>query len=199
MDLRYYPVAVVDVQLFEVEGFDAVLVGPGMQGLLEYLTCLVDLQLGRTHLFHHRQADVAHREDVCRGQVGEHVLEHVALGMGEGVVVVVQILRHRDLEWRPVIAVGIEEEFPRPRILERHELVDVGLAVDDALVGSTHRRQRGGMGGRGKQVVHGVHWQASQSGSSREHACPLGMGAERERLAGSAVVFSTLVAPSVRR
>ena len=41
----------------------------------------------------------------------------------------VHFLRH------PVVGAGGEVLLPGPLVLERHQLVDVGLAVDDALVG----------------------------------------------------------------
>ena len=115
-----------------------------MQRFFIDLAGLVDLQFGCAHLFHHRQADVAHGQDVGSRQVGEHVLENVALGRAELVVVVVHVLRHGDFQRRPVVAVGLEEELPGPGVLERRQLVDVGLAIDDALVGGVDRRQRGG-------------------------------------------------------
>ena len=68
--------------------------------------------------------------------------ENVALGGRELVVVVVYVLGHGDFQRRPVVTVGLEEELPGPRILEGRELVDVGVAADDALVGGIHRGQR---------------------------------------------------------
>jgi hypothetical protein len=142
-----HPVAVVDLLLVEADALDAVLVGPGVQGFLIHLAGLVDLQLGGAHLLHHRQADVAHGQDVGGGEVGQHVLEDVALGAAQLVVVVVHVLGHGDLQGRPVVAVGLEEELPGPGVLEGRQLVDVGLATDDALVGGIHRGQGMAQGG----------------------------------------------------
>ena len=45
------------------------------------------------------------------------------------------VARHVDFLRHPVVGAGGEVLLPRPLVLERHQLVDVGLAVDDALVG----------------------------------------------------------------
>jgi hypothetical protein len=141
VNLRHDTVAVVDFLLVQADAFDAMLVGPGVQGFFIDLPGLVDLQLGRTHLLHDRQADVAHGQDVRGRQIRQHVLEDMALGAGQLVVIVVHVLRHADFQRRPVVAVGFQEELPGPGVLERRQLVDVGLAIDDALVGRIDRGQ----------------------------------------------------------
>ena len=60
-----------------------------------------------------------------------------ALVLGEAVRVFPQgnVARHLDFLRHPVVRTGGEIFFPGPFIFERHQLVDVGLTVDDALVG----------------------------------------------------------------
>src|SRR5690606_28147118 len=151
VDLGHHPVAVVDFALVQIEGFDAVLVGPGVQGFFVYLAGLVDLQFRGAHFFHHGQADVAHGQDVRGGQVGQYVFVHVLLRRGQAVVVVVDVLGHVDVQRGPVVFVGVHEVFPGPGVLEGCQLVDVGFAVDDAFVVYVHRRRAGA----GRRLVFG--------------------------------------------
>ncbi len=139
VNLRHHAVAVVNLELVQAQGFDAVLISPGMHRFFIDLARLVDLQLGGGHLFHHRQADVAHGQDIARSEVGEHALIDVALLQGELVLVILHILGHVDVQRRPVVLVGVEKEFPGPRVLERRQLVDIGLAIDDPLILSAYR------------------------------------------------------------
>jgi len=73
-------------------------------------------------------------------------LDHAALIFGQtvgvfpqgDVTVHVHFLRH------PVIGAGGQIFFPSPFVFEGHQLVDVGLTVDDALVSSIHAAWRCG-------------------------------------------------------
>src|SRR5690606_24717646 len=100
--------------------------------------------------------------DVVGGQrVGRHeeaqvALDDAALVLGEAVRVLpegdvavhVHFLRH------PVVGAGGQVLLPGPLVLEGDELVDVGLAVDDALVGGGHAASAGG-GTRGRLRCRG--------------------------------------------
>lgn len=57
-------------------------------------------------------------------------------------MVVMHILRHIDVERCPMVFVGIEEEFPCPRVFEGCELINVATAVNNALVFGTNRLLR---------------------------------------------------------
>lgn len=66
----------------------------------------------------------------------------------------IHFLRH------PVVGAGGEVLLPGPLVFERHQLVHVGLAVDDALVGRLHAAGRGGLadelGGRDRDAGDAV-------------------------------------------
>src|SRR5690606_33068904 len=48
------------------------------------------------------------------------------------------VARHVDLLRHPVVGASGQVFFPGPFVFERHQLIDVGGAVDDALVGGAH-------------------------------------------------------------
>ncbi len=125
-----------------------------MHGFLIDLARLVDLQFGRAHLFHHRQADIAHGEDIGSGQVGQHVGVHMFFFQRQFVMIVVDILRHVDIQRRPVVLVGVQEIIPGPGVLERGQLVDVGHTIDNTLV---VRIDRAGIIGLGRNILWRIH------------------------------------------
>ena len=67
-------------------------------------------------------------------------LDDAALVFGQAVRVFPgrDVARHVDLLRHPVVGAGGEVFFPSPFVFERHQLVDVGLAIDDALVSGVH-------------------------------------------------------------
>ena len=74
----------------------------------------------------------------------EVALDDQPLVVGQAVRVLPQldVALHVDLLRHPVVGAAGEVLVPRPPVLERHELVDVGRAVDDALVLEPHAAGR---------------------------------------------------------
>ena len=78
----------------------------------------------------------------------EVALDEAALVFGQAVRVLPQldVALHVDFLRHPVVGAAGQVLVPGPLVLERHQLVDVGLAVDDALVVGVHaarlRRRR---------------------------------------------------------
>jgi hypothetical protein len=66
------------------------------------------------------------------------LLEDVAFGGRELVMVVVYVLRHVDFQRGPVVAVGLEEIVPGPGVLGGHQIVHALFAADQAFVVRRH-------------------------------------------------------------
>ena len=84
------------------------------------------------------------------------------------------VARHVDFLRHPVVGAGGEVLLPGPLVLERHQLVDVGLAVDDALVGGVDAaraigaaRRRGSGGARARVVERATAAASGASASAR--------------------------------
>src|SRR3546814_15777852 len=79
--------------------------------------------------------------DVCSSDLGDKeakvALDDTALVFSEAVRVFPErdVARHIDFLRHPVIGASGQILFPSPFVFERHQLVAVGLAVDDAFVG----------------------------------------------------------------
>jgi len=84
--------------------------------------------------------DVVRGEAVGGDEEAEVALDDEALVVGQPARVLPQldVALHVDLLRHPVVRAAREVLLPRPAVLERHELVDVGRAVDDALVLDAH-------------------------------------------------------------
>jgi hypothetical protein len=96
--------------------------------------------LGRRDVAVGAQHDVVGGQRVGGDEEAEVALDDAALVFGQAVGVLPQrdVARHVHFLRHPVVGAGGEVFFPGPLVLERHQLVDVGLAVDDALVGGVH-------------------------------------------------------------
>ena len=124
-----------------------------MDGFFKRLTQQELSALGRGDVAVGAQRDVVGRQRVRGHEEAEVALDDATLVFGQtvgvfperDVAVHVHFLRH------PVVGTGGEVFFPGPLVLEGHQLVDVGLTVDDALVGHVDATLagRGGRSGGG--------------------------------------------------
>ena len=91
------------------------------------------------------QHDVVGGQRVGRDEEAEVALDDAALVFGQSVRVFPQrdVARHVHLLRHPVVGAGGQVFFPGPLVLERDQLVDVGLAVDDAFVCSVDALRAG--------------------------------------------------------
>ncbi len=121
---------------FEPQALHDVLVGVRVDRLLERLPQQVLAALGRGDVAIRAEHDVVGGQRVRRDEEAQVALDDEALVLGQAVGVLPQldVALHVDLLRHPVVGAGGEILVPCPAILERHELVDVGGAVDDALV-----------------------------------------------------------------
>ena len=129
-------VRVEDLALVQAQRLDDVLVGVGVDRLLEGLAQQVLAALGRGDVPVGAEHDVVGRERVGGDEEAEVALDDAALVLGQPVRVLPQrdVAAHVDFLRHPVVGAGGEVLLPGPLVLERHQLVDVGAAVDDALV-----------------------------------------------------------------
>ena len=162
---------VVGVEHFafvEAERFDDVLVGVGVNGFVEGLAQQELAAFRRGDLAVGAEHDVVGGEAVGGDEEAEVALDqaHFVFRQLAGfplfdVALHVHFLRH------PVVGALRQVFFPGPLVLERDELVDVGLAVDHALVAGVdaagavgvHRVVGGGNGGdRVFKAQHANSW-----------------------------------------
>jgi len=133
-------VRVEDLALVEAERLHDVLVGVRVDRLLEGLAQQELAALGSGDV------PVGAQHDVVRGQrVGSHeeaevALDQATLVVGQAVRVLPErdVAAHVDFLRHPVVGAGGQVLLPGPLVLERHQLVDVGAAVDDPLVFDAH-------------------------------------------------------------
>src|SRR5207248_10382596 len=117
--------------------------------------------------------DVTRREAIGSYEEAQIALDHAPLVLGQAVRVFPQgdVATHIDFLRHPVIRAGGEVFFPRPFVFERHELIDVGARVDDALVLDAHAavavsggiallRKSGGRGRRRRQPAYRLQVEA---------------------------------------
>ena len=130
-------VGVEDLALVQPERLDDVLVGVGVDRLLERLAQQELAALGRRDVAVGAEHDVVGGQRIGGDEEAEVALDDAALVFGQAVRILPgrDVARHVDFLRHPVVGAGGEVLLPRPLVLERHQLVDVGLAVDDALVG----------------------------------------------------------------
>ena len=118
------------------EALDDVLVGVRVDRFLERLAQQVLPALGRRDVAIGAEHDVVGGERIGGDEEAEVALDDEALVVGQAVRVLPQldVALHVHFLRHPVVGAGGEVLVPRPAVLERDELVDVGRAVDDALV-----------------------------------------------------------------
>ena len=124
---------------------DDVLIGVGVDGLLEGLAQQELSALGRGDVAVGAQHDVVGRQRIGSDEEAEIALDDAALVFGQTVWVFPcrDVARHVDFVGHPVIGARGEVFLPRPLVLEGHQLVDVGAAVDDAFVSRVDSPSRG--------------------------------------------------------
>ncbi len=135
-------IRVEDFALVETERLDDVLVRVRVDRLFERLAQQELAALGRRDVAIGAEHDVVGGERVGRDEEAEVALDDAALVFGQAVRVFPQgdVARHVHFLRHPVVGATGQILFPRPLVLERHQLIDVGLAVDDALVGDIDAR-----------------------------------------------------------
>jgi hypothetical protein len=129
-------VHVENLALVHAQRLDAVLVGVGVDRFLEGLAQNVLTALGVGDQAIHGQHQIVGDKGVGRGEEAKAALDDQALVVGQAglalpqsdVRIHVHFLRH------PVVGATIQVLLPGPVVLEGHQLVEVGAAVDHALV-----------------------------------------------------------------
>lgn len=153
-------VGVEDFAFVQAEAFDDVLVGVGVDGLVEGLAQQELAAFRRRDLAVGAEHDIVGSQAVGGDEEAEVALDdaHFVFAQLAGlplldVALHVHFLRH------PVVCALGQVLLPCPLVFERHQLVHVGLAVDDALVDRVDAVRHGGgsrigrYGRRGDVVV----------------------------------------------
>ncbi len=144
-DRLHLVIGVEHLALVQAEALHDVLVGVGVDGLLEGLAQQILTALRRRDVAVGAQHDVVRRQRVRGDEEAEVALDDPTLVVGEPVRVLPQgdVAGHVHFLRHPVVRAARQVLLPRPLVLERHELVDVGLSVDDALVLDADAAERG--------------------------------------------------------
>ena len=89
--------------------------------------------------------DVVGGERIGRHEKAKVALDEPPLVLGQSVRILPQrdVTRHVHFLRHPVIGAGCEVLLPGPFVFERDQLVDIGRAIDDSLVGSVDAAQLG--------------------------------------------------------
>ncbi|CRM09664.1 hypothetical protein [Pseudomonas sp. 31 E 6] len=127
-------VHVEDLAFIHGQRFDAVLVGVGVDRFFEGLAqdVLAALRVGDQAV--HGQHQVVGDQRVGGGEEAQVAHDDAAFVVGEAFGVFPQgdVGGHVDLLRHPVVGAAVEVLLPGPVVLEGHELVEVGAAVDHA-------------------------------------------------------------------
>ncbi len=139
-------VRVEDLTLVQAERFDNILVGVGVDRLLERLTQQILAAFGRGDMAIGAQHDVVGGERVGGDEEAEVALDDTTFVFGQPVRVLPQrdVARHIHFLGHPVVRAAGQVFLPGPLIFERNQLIDVRLPIDDALVGDVDARFGGG-------------------------------------------------------
>ena len=140
LDAADLVIGVEDFALVEAQAFHDVLVGVSVDGLLERLAQQILAAFRRGDLAIGAEHDVVGGQTIGGDEETQVALDDVALVLGQpvgvfpcrDVAVHVHFLRH------PVVRAGGDVLFPGPLVLEWHQLIHVGLGVDDQLVFDAH-------------------------------------------------------------
>ena len=111
-----------------------------MDGFFKRLTQQELAALGRSDVAVGAQHNIVGGQRVGGHKKAEVALDDAALVFGQAIGVFPQgdVAGHVDLLRHPVVGASGQVFFPGPFVLERHQLVDIGLAIDDAFVLSPH-------------------------------------------------------------
>src|SRR5690606_21408269 len=132
---RHFAVHVEDVTFIHGQRLDAVLVGVGVDRFLEGLAqdVLAALRVGDQAIGGQHQ--VVGDQRIGGGEEAEGALDDATLVIGQAFRVLPQrdVGAHVDFLRHPVVGAAVEVFLPGPVVLEWHQLVEVGAAVDHAL------------------------------------------------------------------
>lgn len=181
-DRRHLVVRIEDLGLVQAQRFHDVLIRVRVDRLFKRLAQQVLAAFRRGDLAVGAQHDVVGGQRVGRHEKAQVALDDAALVFGQTVRVFPQgdVARHVDFLRHPVVRAAGEVLFPRPLVLERHQLVDVGGAVDDALVGGVHAAVA--LRGSGVRIVAEDARAGGGSGRRGQHAALVGGGGLQLRL-----------------
>src|SRR5262249_5757401 len=166
-------IGIEDLALVELQALDDVLVRVRVERLFERLAQKVLAALRSRDVPIRSQNDVVGGERVRRDEESEVAPHDAPLVLGQPVGILPQgdVAAHVYFWRHPVVRAPREIFLPGPLVLERHQLIDVGLRIDDALVLHPHapvavagriallRRARGS-GRRRHQSAHRLQVQA---------------------------------------
>ena len=120
-----------------------------MDGFFKGLAQQVLAALGRGDVAIGAEHDVVGGERIGGGEKAEVALDDQAFVFGERAAVfpLGNVAAHGDFLRHPVVGAACQVFVPRPVVFEWHELVNVGLAVDHALVYRLHAARGAGLVG----------------------------------------------------
>jgi len=135
-----FVVRVEDFLFVQAQRFHDVLVRVGVDGFLERLAQQVLAAFRRRNVAVGAQHDVVGGQRVGRHEEAQVAFHQAALVFRQAVRVFPQldVALHVHFLRHPVVGAAGQVFIPGPFVFERHQLVDVGFAVDDALVVGIH-------------------------------------------------------------
>jgi len=135
-----FVVRVEDFAFVQAQRLSDVLVGVGVNGFFKGLAQQELAALRRRDVAVGAQSDVVGSQRVGCHKEAQVALDQAALVFCQTVGVFPEryVAGHVDFLRHPVVGASGEVFFPGPFVFEGHQLVDVGLAVDDALVSCVH-------------------------------------------------------------
>ncbi len=132
-----FVVGIEDFTLIKTQGLHNVLVGVGVNGFFKRLAQQKLSALGRCDVAIGAEHNVVGRQGVGGHKEAEVPLHNAAFVLCQSIGIFPKrdVTRHVDLLRHPVVRTGRQILLPCPFVFERHELIDVGLPIDDSLVG----------------------------------------------------------------
>ncbi len=170
-------VGVEYLALLKPEGLDDVLIRMRVNRFFERLPQQKLAALRRGDVAIRAEHDVIGGERIRGDEESQIALDQPALVIGQPVRVLPQrdVARHVHFLRHPVIGAGRQVLFPGPFVFERDELIDVGAAVDDPLVGHVDPAQLGRVGCHersGRRHVAFAQTQRDRRGHRRDVLLP---------------------------
>ena len=135
-----FVVRVEDFAFVQAQRLSDVLVGVGVNGFFKGLAQQELAALRCCDVAVSAQGDVVGGQGIGRDKETQIAFDQAALVFGQTVGVFPErnVACHVDFLRHPVVGASGEVFFPGPFVFEGHQLVDVGLAIDDALVSCVH-------------------------------------------------------------
>src|SRR4051794_19908811 len=135
-DRCYLMISVENLSLIQPQRFDDVLVGMRMNRFLKCLSqqILAALRIGDMPV--RAQHNIIGSERIGRNEESEITFDYAALIFRQSIRVFPEgyIRAHVDFLRHPMVSARVKVFLPCPSVFERHELVNIGLAVDNVLV-----------------------------------------------------------------